>query len=291
MANCVLAFPNRVDDTSEVATAFSGGNWQSSLPLGNLKDDLLSNVARSLNDNLSSTNFDLDLGARRDIRVLGIPRHTISRSGKIRVQTSNTFGDFSTPTHDTGWSDVWPVVYPFGSLPFGHPSFWDGKLSQEEAEDYNIGWSLVLPAAINAQYWRFEIDDTANPKGFVDISRLFLAPGWQPTINMSYRNNLGWADDTRSERSLGGVEYFDRRDGRRISRFSIEYIPEDEAMSWPFEMQRLLGTDGQLYFIYNPDDTIHQVRRRFLARMERLSPISQPVFAHSSTSFQLTEVL
>ncbi len=48
---------------------------------------------------------------------------------------------------------------------------------------------------------------------------------------MRYGVSLGWDTDTKVERSLGDVEFFDCHAARRTARFSIDYLPEDEVMA------------------------------------------------------------
>ena len=182
------------------------------------------------------------------------------------------------------------MVYPYGSLPYGHPSWWDGKLSEEDAADYVIGWSDVLSALVNARFWRVEIADIGNTDGYVELSRLFLAPGWQPTFNMDYGAQLGWLDESRVDTALGGQDIVEDRARRRTARIKISNLGDDEAFVWPWEMERALGVSKEIYYIHDPDDTVHRIRRRFLCRMRRLSPIEFPHFDNRSVGFDLVEL-
>ena len=289
MANCIIAFPNYVDATY-YTVAFSGGSWQASLPLTNLKDPLLSKVSRSTSASLDNAQFDVDLGADRDVRLIAIPKHNISRLGKVRVRGS-TSASFATSVLDTGWRDVWQVVYPFGTLPYGHPSWWDGKLSAEDAQWAVIPFVYVHSAAVVARYWRVEIDDTANAAGYIELTRLFLSPGWQPTRNLAYGNQLGWETETKSGLSLGGARFYDVRPARRVIRFSVNHLDVDEALAWPFDMQQRLQVSTQVYFLFNPDDTAHLHRRAFLGTLRTLSPLEFPFHDINHAAFEIEEVI
>lgn len=290
MANCILAFPNRVDATY-YTVSFSGGSWETDLPLSNLADDLLSKVARSTDATLASTQFVVDLGVPRDIRVVAIPDHNISRAGRVKI-TAASDSLFNSIVATVDFRDVWQVIYPWGSLPWEHPSFLDGKVSAEDAEDYPQPVVHVFGTSATARYWKIEIDDTTNADGYVQLSRLFLAPGWQPTINPDYGLTLGWEDESTGEASLGGAIFYDEREKRRVAQFEFGYIPEDEALTWSFEMQRLLGTTKQLFYIYNPDDTTHLHRRAFLATMRQLTPLEYPpIHGYNSVGYRIAEVV
>lgn len=453
--HAILSFPNHVDATF-YPVAFSGGNWVPSLPLTNLRDPQLAKVARSVDATLAATQFDVDLGITRPIRLFAIPSHNITIEGRLRITGSDsppgtasknlytvqaaggtikgfangagsltdatleadgwlriprlhsegmqhgeihastdvpvtvgttytqslllrtdngaaadsvvndfsfftanghftvaptyenlgggvyrltasytartgdnqlrmadltldtaftgfahlevkdiqleegdTFTGYEDPnetylfrqTYNTGWLDVWTVVYTHEGIDWEHPSFWFGTLGGEEAEDYDIAFLHIADEAKDARYWRFEIDDTLNPDGYVELSRLFMAPGWQPTKDMALGPVLGVETETTAERSLGGVDYYDRQKPRRTVRFELRNLPEDEALAQAFEIQRRLGIDRQLYYVWDPHDAINLHRRSFLATMRELTPLEFPLPGRAATAFQLEEVL
>lgn len=459
--NCLFAWPNHADANTPTVVTFSGGSWESALPLTNLRDPLLHKVARSTSAALASTTFDVDLGvAARFIRVLAIPRHTMSLAAKIRVRGSNSssnFGkarqlratsaggklslsvsvpgsgakftavyikapegnaatsfrvrvldgsstvrldstatiaangtvtlgasatgtslgvtvedghsrlrlqtasslaagthtielwpngatetgldlivsgvymtdssgesaftegganlitapfDFSAWTasnvsttatgldepngpqsYDTGWLDVWPVMWDYGVLPWGSPNTWTRKLTEEQVGKYRAGWVHVAPTGYQAQYWRFEIDDTTNAAGFIDLARLVMSPGYQPSVNMSEGATLGIQDESRFTESLGGVRYYDSRPQRRVQTLVFDTIPDDELLGVMQEMQRELGTSGQVFWIHAADDTFNLPRRAMLATFKELSPIEYAFVGRGRIAFTLEEVL
>lgn len=256
-----------------------------------MADPSLAKVARSTDATTASTKFDVDLGVARWIRVFALAKHTISRLGSIRIRGSNVSADFSSPVYDSGTVNVWPVIYPQYSLRWGGSSSLDGRLAAEDAAGYNIHFTHVPADPYYARYWRFEITDTTNAAGFIDIARLFMAPGWQPTVNQQLGASLGWTTRTTSQESDGGATYYNVRPRRRQAHFTIPLIETDEAMANAFEMQRQLGLAGQVYYIQDPDDTSHLFRRAFPATLRELSPIEQPFYGRHTTPFSLDEVL
>ena len=285
--NCILAYPNFVDGA---ATRIDGGNWRPELPLANLKDRLLVKAARSYDLALSSTRFWIDFGGPRDGRVVAIPYLRGSKSTRVRVRAFAIKDETTTPEADGGWRDLYPVIYPAGTLYYGHPSFWDGRMTDEDAALFPMPFVQVFERPIIARHWLIEIDDRDGPLGYVEVPRVFLAPGWQPSLNFTYGAGQVWEPRTTVQESWGGAEFFDVRDGRRVVRFGIDYLPTDEALTWAGDMQRKLGIDGQLFFIMDPADTIHLHRRAFLARMRALSPLEYAVFGRNSITFELAEV-
>lgn len=270
---------------------FSGGSWLAGLPLTNLQDDRLAKVARSTNLTASNTKFEVDLKTIRTIRLLAIPKHNLTTAATFRIRASNTAGVFTSPIYDSGTVDAFPPVYAYGSIPYYHPSWYTLKITAEDADGYNIGLIHTTPTPVAARYWLFEFFDSTNPDGYIDLARLFVAAGYQPSINAQYGFTLGWETDTQRERSLGGVDYYDRRDPRRVWRFQLANLPQDEALIWPFEIARKQGIDKQIMFIFDPDDTIHMHRRAGLATLRQLSPLEYPYDGRMNAPFELQEVL
>lgn len=274
MANCVFGWPIYSDVGVSYSPVITGGSWSSSLPLSNMQDRRLSKVARSADALAASTKFEIDLGVARAIRVLALPKHTISSAGTIRVRGSNTAGNFAAPVYDTGTVNVWPA-----------------GIDAEEAAGMNLGWTHVAAAAQSARYWLFEISDATNPAGYVDVGRLVIAKAWQPTINMSVGARLGLETDTDRTVTDGGAAIYNDKPRRRTMTFDIEHLPADEALENGFDMQRIAGKSGQLMFVFDPEDTTHMHRRAFLAVLRELTALEYPYYTDASTPFQVIEEL
>lgn len=292
MANNVLLYPNYVDADARFATvAFSGGWWLPSLPLTNLADPLLVNIAQSVNCTLAATQFWVDLGQPRDVRGIAVPFIVGSRDATMRWRGFAAQDSDGTVLGDTDWKDMHPVTYPAGTLPFEHPSFLDGRATEEEADIYPAPFVHVFDEAVIARYWLCEIDDTTSTLGSVGVPRVVLAPGWQPPLNPIYGAGMQWEDPTIVETSLGGAEFFEVLEGRRVFRFGFDYLPDDQALTYAFDMQKRLGIHGQLFYVFDPDDTVHLGRRSMLCRMRALSPIQYAIYRRMSATYELSEVI
>jgi hypothetical protein len=305
----VIAHPNRLNPDPRYATVlFSGGAWEPDLPLANLALESLSDVARSVDTALSSTRFWVDLGRLRDISVVAIPWFRGYQDGdevpppksmKVRLRAFDA-KDESLPVitgSDTGWTGLCPVTYPAGTLPAWHPSFVDGKMTDEEwSEIHGSGaggmpfWTLYSTPII-ARHWLVEIDVGASGYDAIDIPRAVFAPGHQYSINFGYGAGLSWEDPTIMESSMGGAEFFEVLEGRMVFRFGIDYLLEDEALTQVRDMQVNRGTSGQLFVILHPYDTVHRHRRAMLCRMRTLSPIEYAVFGRDKVTFELSQII
>ena len=221
MSNAIIAHGNLID-----SSALSGGSWLPALPITNLQDRRLGKVSRSYDASTGSTKFDIDLNATRLIRVVSLVNHNFSLSAQYRIRSS-TVDDFSSTVDDSGWIDAWPVVYPFGSLPWGSPSWWGGQISSEVAASYRAPIVYVLPQSTNARYVRVEIADSTNSVGYVQIGRCFVADAWQPVRNMVYGASLAWENRSEVQESLGGAEFYNNKASPRVVRISFENMSED----------------------------------------------------------------
>lgn len=285
MANCMLGFPNRAD-----ASALSGGSWVNTLPLTNLQSRIIGKVARTTNAAPVSTKFDVDLGADTKVGAISLRNHNITLDGTYRITASRS-PSFAELAYDSGWIDVWPVVYPWGTLEWEDDNFWSGKYTAEQTQGYTVELDHLLPITKVARYWRIEFNDAANPDGYLQFGRLFIGPVWQPKFNMSYGASIAWETKTVPGEAVGGAEYFKRCTPYRVAKFALNWMDQDEAFSQAFELMRRAGIDQEVLFIHDPDDTVHALRRRFLARQRALSPIEYPYFNTNSTAYELKELL
>ena len=268
MSKVMFGYPNWFDAT---ATVLSGGSWEASLPLANLQDERLSKVARSTDDSKASTIINVDMADQKYLYVFALPKHNLTINALIRVRLGND-DTFAADNYDTGWVKAYPVIYPADMPLWDDPGVWDGYLAQDDYDRGNtFGWTHVLSAPTNGRYVRIEIDDTANPDTYVDIGRVVLASGYQPVINFEVGAQLGWQTSSKSVESDGGAVFHDERSRRRVFNCVLANQSEDEAMVHLFEIERLLGTSEQFYFIYDIADTVHIARRSFICTMEELS--------------------
>lgn len=275
-ARMVLGWPIFSDVSVLYTPALSTGSWVSALPLTNLQDPRLSLVARSSDALAASTQFETDLGVARAVRVIALVKHNISTAGTWRVRGSSAAGTFSGG----------PLVYDSGTV-----NVWPTALTAEQVEGMNQIALVVPSAAQSARYWLIEITDTANSNGYVEIARLVIAGGWQPTINMSVGATLGLETDSTRVASDGGAMIHTRKPVRRTMHFTLADLPEAEQLGSGFDLQRIAGTSRQLFYVYDPDDTTLARHRSFLCTLQELSALDFPYLARASASYSLLEAL
>ncbi len=203
-----------------------------------------------------------------------------------------TAGDYVSYTNvDTGFEDVWKVIYPFGTLPYGHPSLADGKITEEDASEEKIP-HISFPGTSVDRYWRIDIQDSTNTDGYIDISRLFLARSIEPSLGMIYGSNLSWFSDTTIKKSKGGARIANPSAAGKKFTMGLKDIPEDEAMASIFSLTGKAGLHKQVFVCFNKNDTLHLHRRSLLATFERMdNPMNFSNFAVCDSVFNVQEVI
>lgn len=284
MANALIAFRNRID-----ASVLSGGGWLPTLPLSNLKEREPGIVARSLNAANVNTKFDVDMQVGRAVRVHALVNHNFSPTAQFQLLGA-TEPTFSAPDYDSGIRPVWPSVFTTMELNFDDENWFDGTWTTEQKAGYTWSLPVILPAAIALRYWRWLVYDADNPAGYIQIGRPFMADAWQPAVNIAYPESLQWEDATEIDESKGGTEYFEIGPKRRVARVTTDWMSEQEAMR-AFDIQRMVGTHDEVFYVYDPDDLEHSLRRQFLCRIRQLSPVEHTQLLVRKTAWELRELI
>lgn len=269
----VFGWPIYSDRSVSVTPSFSGGDWQSTLPLTNLSDRRLSRVARSVDATTDSTQFIVDLGAERVIGLLALVKHTMSEGARVRWSASDAIDGFGAPLYVTGWLDVWPI-----------------GATREDVDGLNLAHVHVTTDDVSARYWQCEIDDTANADDYVDVARLVIAGTWYPSTGMAVGAKLGMESATERVVTDGGAALYRQKAMRRMWDFSIPMLEEVESFQVVWKMIRQLGIHGQAFFVFDINDPfMHE--RAFLCVLRELSLIEYPYADFQSVPFRLLEEL
>jgi hypothetical protein len=116
-----------------------------------------------------------------------------------------------------------------------------------------------------------------------------LGSVYQPPSNFDADASLGWSTSTTRTETDGGAWFFNSKPKRRVAAIQFSYIAEDEAMVHLHELNRYLGTDKQVLFVYDPSDTYHMHRRSFLGVLDKLSPLDIPYGEWMGQGFSIVE--
>ena len=203
-------------------------------------------------------------------------------------------GNFTTTQYDSGWNELVEATMPLGSVPWGHPSLWDGKPTDEELQTLPYPVVKIFDLVL-ARYWLYEFDDVGNRawnEPNITIPYLFIGNGYQPSVNATYGGtNIGFLTETSVQTTIGGRRIYGKEPIARRAVLSIPNIEENEAFGEAFDLQWVGGISEELFFIFNPEDTVLMNKRGFLANLEKLNPLEFPYFNTNNLNYELVEVL
>jgi len=285
MSNLLLAFNNRVD-----RSVLSGGAWSSGLPLANLQDRILSHPARSTNALDTSTWFTVIFPTAWRINVVALCKHNLDADAWWRVRAFSDSG-FSNATYDSGFVQVWKPYTGTHDEAWEAPSFWDNRVTFDDANGYLWHAILAVPNNQESRYWKIEISNTTNAAGYLQIGRLFMAAAWSPQYNFNYGASLQFEDHAEIEEAVDGTEHFLVKPVYRVVRLALDWLSTDEAMRGLLDLQRTMGVTGEVLFMWDPQEIEHLVRRSFLGRLRQLSPIENPYLSLHKTQLEIKELL
>jgi hypothetical protein len=218
----------------------------------------------------------------------GILAHVNGTSGEI-----DNVSVEEAPIYDSSLLPVWLPFYPQGSLPWGHPALWDGKISVEDQDGYQFDFIRAFPDNVIARYGRIEINDPDNPAGYIEMARCIQAPAWQTPIGqgMQWGATVKWASEATKTRAPFGPRTVDETGKWREVTCTIRVDSREMAMAIMMEMQRRLGQAGELVFIFDPTaDSQAMWQASFLCNMDELDPITFAGFSNTTAGFKLVEI-
>jgi|GEM_PF-523510 len=282
MANGFIAFPNRAD-----AATLSGGNWL--IGLDALKDPVLARVARTADCDPAKTVIDLELAHIDPVRIIVVCAHSMNLDGRWRV---TGYGDAGRTQllYDSGDMAVFPRIFSWRDLRWGDSNFWGGKVAAEDIDLYPRNAIHILPSHKRYRWWRIALSNPTNPMGYLDIGRLYMAPGWMPQWNFTLGASLSHETDTVMDQALDGHEEYDRREPRRVVTISFDNMDLIEGVNQAMALQRRAGVDRDLFFCWDPGNPLLLQQRSFLGNLRALSPLDFPFVGMTSMGFEIKEV-
>ena len=289
MTNCMLLFPNRADKPKGAlkGAVLSGPAW--ALPLDNLQRRESYLVARSTNRQAANTQFDVKMNGTVPVRAIVLCGHNMSVTASWKVTGWYDDQSYGSPEFSIQ-KDAFAAQAYTEDLPWEAENWWDGKPLTEEIEGFTQNAILILPARVQTPNYRIEIFDPNNDSGYVQIKRLFMADGWQPSHNYAYGAGLGYEDPSENDAAIGGAEFPNRRPKYRVQRIAFEYLPQDEALLKGLDLVRRAGTTEEIFWIADPDNERTLVQTSFLARLRQLSPWEQIVYERANIAYELKEL-
>jgi hypothetical protein len=252
----VLGYSNQIDFAT-----LSGGSWNASYPLTNLKNRYLNQGARSNNLLAASTVIDIDLGQLQRIGLVALVNHNLTELATVRVVGSSS-------------ASMSPVLYDSGA----------------EAVYRGSDFAKTFPW-VECRYWRITISDPTNTNGFVSVGRVFIGWRFAPTNNIDWSPSISVESDTQVKKALGGPEFFEERPNRRVWQGKWSWLNDYEAYTVYLAIQRATDISREVYLIEDDQDADFRHQRCFLGRFRQLSAIEFPYVNQHSVGIEIGELL
>ena len=225
----------------------------------------------------------------RSIGAVVLPNHNLSQTATYVI---NIYKDSSlTVLAGTYSGTLSPVIYPFGSVPFEDVHWYNGQYTAEEYSNFLVPVLALFTPSVIGRYVQVQITDTSNVAGYIQLPRLFISPGYQPSINMAQGAQLIPVDPSPIVTTLGGYRAIDQRPKFREFHLVINAMPNSEAFAQAFDQQFANGLGNQVFFSANPSDMNNLFGFSFLANMTKLNPITLAQCGYSGVGYDFIEVV
>lgn len=196
--------------------------------------------------------IDVDLGSAKSVGMVALVSETIT-SGFVSIEAGTTSG--------------------------GTNLYSSGQLTVYSGTDFAHTFGNVT-----ARYWRIFMSVGGT------IGRVFIGPRFQPAVNIDWNPSLAIESRTGISEALSGPEYFETRPSRRVWQGRWSWLSEAEALAW-VGIQRAIDVSGEVYLIYDDQDTTYRGTRNFLGRLRTLGPIEYPYLSQYTTALEISELL
>ena len=281
MSNIILGWPNRAD-----LVTLSGGSWTS---LDNLKNRDTYTLARSANANASSTQFDIDLGTTDyNIHSITLHSHNLSANASWRITVGTTAG--GDDVYDSGFNSVWSVSFNTDLNQFEQGAYWTDVVNDQNARSQFSIISTFDNTSRANQYIRVEILDTGNTDGYIEIGRLGVWSGFQPSYNAIYGLQHGWEDQSNVGFAQSGEMNYEKKKAKRTVNMTFDFLNAGEANTL-YELMRRSGITGEVMYIPNPADLTYSQRYGFRGTLRRLGGLERTSLNLDSLEIQAIELI
>jgi len=266
MSNIVIASPELLEAATITAGSEAGG-----MAASNLK--LLPGRGRWRATALGSANLVVDLGAAFAINLIALLYTNATSAATWRIRGATSEANLTAaPGYDSGNIAHWPAQTGLGDWAWTHAF-------------------KFLTTAQNYQWWRIDITDAANPAGYYQASRLYIAAAWQPSINISFGASHGWVDPSEHGRSRAGQIAVREMNAYRAMNFQLRFQSEAQLFDNAFRLDRLRGRRRDVLVIRDPDTTTRGMDWCICGIVTDVSPIAHPAFDIYEKSYRLEELL
>lgn len=257
MSNVIIASPHLSD-----AATISGSEAVGDMSLLNLKAKNLYKKYRTTN---LSAQINIDLGSAQSIDFAAIVCHNATAAGKVTIKAGSTsaVSDYNSSALDLITGD---------DLGFEKNAF-ASKFSSQ-----------------NYRYWRFDFSDGSNPDSYLEMGRIYLSNAFQPSKNASWGLSEGYADDSRTRKTVAGGLSSVNRDPYKTASFQLDFGTAAEMYLQAREIDRLRGLSKDIIFIPDIADTAYFQERFIYGKMTSMPPVILDFYNIYRKAYEIEEI-
>ncbi len=156
----VFSYPNRIPECT--VTADNPSDWSDKLPLENVKNRVLTKVART-KIGIRSAILKVNLSEQsRPIGCVAVAKHNCTVNARVRFEGFSGLDFTGTKRFDsTAAFRAYPILYPMGSghIEFESKNFFLGTLEESERKSYNSLTTFYPPSNQMCQSVRITVTD------------------------------------------------------------------------------------------------------------------------------------
>jgi hypothetical protein len=277
LPNIRIIYDNAADRAA-LATSSTAGD----LSAANLLTDIKAAVWRSV----GPTGTITAIWAKAEtIAGVALPFCNLTSLATVRVRGYVEAGD-ALPLFDTGAVYACPApvlgLWNWGSQPFGSNAFAYGGAA------YGRVW-IPVPGAVKKLV--IDIDDSTNPAGYVEVSRLVCGAYWSPQYNFDRNAPITPVDNSTHYRNGAGDLLTDIGTRHRKQTLNLSFLsPADRAAMWNILVGN--GMPKPILISLYPDDVdaLLEQTHQLYCKLMTTGAMSSPSFRRFANSLDLEEV-
>ena len=262
----IIATPKLSD-----AAVLTAGSAAANMPVTNLQLVQPTDVWRAID--LANSYVVADLGAAAAITLAALLDTNASSAATWRIRAATSEANLTAaPGYDSGSLTHW-LASGLG--------------------DWETTHAVKTFAAQNFRWWRIDVSDAANPDGYYQAGRLYLAVKWEPTGNIKVREgmSLRWLDPSPIAQTISGHRYPDIKRRRRVLEFGLGYLSEAEMWGNAAPIDRLRGTSKDLLISRDPAHASYAQEWTVYGLLHELTPIVFQEISQYARRFEIEELI
>lgn len=225
-----------VTNVAKTATITPSTAWEPALPPDNmLTDQGGPSTAFQTRPGVTVTGLVVTLAGGASVRAIVLARTNLTMTANISIAGFDALGG-----------------QPIDATAFGPSTGYQQVV-------------CVLSSASVVDTITIDIDDPANPDGFLNIPLLWIGDCWAPTTGFAPSSDVGFEPTVARRRSRGGQVFQTQLSNPRTFAFQFQAV--NDADVWPYvgEIQRVASMGSNMLWV--PDATATEINREAILGM------------------------